>query len=1086
MPSYPAATALIHLFLIDGAPWNWPIWQDLTGIHHGLFPDDDKELPPGWTRQHANDAQTYIYECGQLATTDKREKFLAGSKGDAQHPGRVTWNNFVSRNWKRWGIHNLVVEELKAWDVHPMAIIAREGDVNASWPPAEFFLLKIVDTLGMKLFGEAAFPAGSETLRTDVRRCVLMVAQRSWNTIRLQVASLRSRPNEIEATAIAAFADLELGKPTKAKVNHAIRAVAKWKECAELFHTDENIKKAGEMLIELQVIMEGLGAKISKKETARGSRVCKVSAKALKNLASEEDVTDLLGVYHEYFEANVEDADEELTSDPLPNSKQLIDGDGDFGMEEEAGMKFAKLCTALEFRNGLPVQFNVHRHSSGLSPWDHDDLFTTGDGHPLLRLHWHQLAGAHSIIRSTFTEEKNPGHTVGVLIGDEVGLGKTAQAITFIAFLNQVIYLQKTGGRLPPILMKRRYLFGRNRVPSLPHLIVCPGTLTGQWVSELKILFKPKMVDILVYDSQTDSDQFWGPDGPLSSTNHDIHNCIVVATHSALFNDMKRTHKVPTRGKNTRPWDIPELKTSLANTIFGRDFLTITIDEAHHMRNTGNKHTAALRLLQQAKVRLIMTATPLHTAPKDIASLARLVGLPHFFDEASFIEEKDDMASLRRAKKFDDDGEASLSIQQKIAKRLQVHCKGHFLRRTPQSRDCNGRALVPLPPYRTILGALNLTERETAIIRGRAEAAKAAVVSSSDSRIQTKKFYLEYRTAVGYAKEDPSDPWPSFESLKEWELVKSTKMDSCARVCLHYLSRDDVEDVAFEDGKPIFPEAPTVPGEQRMRRIIIFAEFPSMTPLLQNVLRLYGIKSLAISGKIPFSERDKRVKALYDDTNPARVLIFSSVGSAGLNLSISDVVIFFDQPWSAQDERQIIGRAHRQPQEKTVKVIYLLANGSSDPLMNTVARGKGDAFKAFVNKDFAEGSCFSFLDNSAQGLTAFLVDFESILQGRIPDIDDRDIPAEKDGSSTKDGGKTRPKRGKPRPKPTATEDNDTDSKWNVFITCRMLIYLSRKPLFATRDGDDIRCSSNHNRKQRQEVFEQKGQAQGGKKSPTPC
>lgn len=51
---------------------------------------------------------------------------------------------------------------------------------------------------------------------------------------------------------------------TRLKVNKAIRAVAKWKECAELFSTSENIRKAEEMLARLQVVMEGLGAKIPK------------------------------------------------------------------------------------------------------------------------------------------------------------------------------------------------------------------------------------------------------------------------------------------------------------------------------------------------------------------------------------------------------------------------------------------------------------------------------------------------------------------------------------------------------------------------------------------------------------------------------------------------------------------------------------------------------------------------------------------------------------------------------------------------------------------------------------------------------
>lgn len=157
------------------------------------------------------------------------------------------------------------------------------------------------------------------------------------------------------------------------------------------------------------------------------------------------------------------------------------------------------------------------------------------------------------------------------------------------------------------------------------------------------------------------------------------------------------------------------------------------------------------------------------------------------------------------------------------------------------------------------------------------------------------------------------------------------------------------------------------------------------------MLKLYGIETLAINGKLAFDKRDKMVKNLYDDGHPARVLIFSSVGSAGLNLAVADVVIFFvsappfyaqvlfieqlqDQPWSAQDERQIRGRAHRQPQKKDVKVIHLLASDSADLLMHSLARGKRDMFDAFVNKELGKGlSSFICVSNLCAETIAFRV-----------------------------------------------------------------------------------------------------------------
>ncbi|KAF5370979.1 hypothetical protein D9615_010044 [Tricholomella constricta] len=700
MPSHTASSALVKLFDPTGAPWEWPAWQDRTGVLHGLFPEDDKHLPYGWTRQNAIDIQSYFRAYHLLPTEEKKMAFAAKTKGGSAHPGRELWNNWVMRRWNAWGIHDIVVQELKEAEIHPLNIIVRENDPSAPWPTSDFYIPMILDSLALRLFGEEAFPSGAGVLTTNIRKCIHIIAQKSWNTIRVQVGVLKNRPNEIMATALAAFKDLENGKPTKAKVSRAIWAVSKWKSCAQLYNTPDNVKAAEDMLAELQAILEALGAKIKKRVEPAG--ICKVSTVDLKGLATEEDVSDLLALYDEYFDQDAEDQDEPPISDALPDKQQLNDCGGDFGMELEAKMTPASLALSLGFKTGLPPSFNLLRDRSGISPWDDPLTFADPKADPLpcnlskLCLHWHQLAGVHSIVRSIFTEVADPSHTTGVLVGDEVGLGKTAQAISTIAFLMQVIRLQETKRKLPRLIAKRCYLGGSDNIPSLPHLILCPGTLIAQWVSELKVLLRPKSVDIFVYESQSDSRQFWSSSSAFQQSKHKPHNRIVVMSHSALFNDMNSLHQNLKKKKGgPRPWDIPSPKGPLTETIFEQHFLTTIVDEAHHMRNIGKRHSAVLRILQQTKLRLIMTATPLHTSSKDIASMGRLVGIPHFFTEESHIEEKADAAAVRKAKKLDDDGEALLVEQLQSVKRLQAHLVGHFLRRTTASLDFIRKPLLP-------------------------------------------------------------------------------------------------------------------------------------------------------------------------------------------------------------------------------------------------------------------------------------------------------------------------------------------------------------------------------------------------------
>ena len=69
------------------------------------------------------------------------------------------------------------------------------------------------------------------------------------------------------------------------------------------------------------------------------------------------------------------------------------------------------------------------------------------------------------------------------------------------------------------------------------------------------------------------------------------------------------------------PWALPPLlplahRADASKTLFGQNFLTVTLDEAHNFRNYGAKHTAALAILDQSIIRLILSATPLQTATK--------------------------------------------------------------------------------------------------------------------------------------------------------------------------------------------------------------------------------------------------------------------------------------------------------------------------------------------------------------------------------------------------------------------------------------------------------------------------------------
>lgn len=176
----------------------------------------------------------------------------------------------------------------------------------------------------------------------------------------------------------------------------------------------------------------------------------------------------MLNLYHEYFEQDLEEEEEQPISDDLPEKQKLNDCGGDFGMEEEATMSAVSLALALGYRTGRPPSFNTILDRSGLTPWDNSSRFSKlnvdalPDNFKKLTLHWHQLAGNHSIVRSILSKDPNSSCVHGMLVADEVGLGKTAQAIAVIAFFMQAIFLQQSKRKYPPVL-------GKSTLTSLHH-----------------------------------------------------------------------------------------------------------------------------------------------------------------------------------------------------------------------------------------------------------------------------------------------------------------------------------------------------------------------------------------------------------------------------------------------------------------------------------------------------------------------------------------------------------------------------------------------------------------------------------------
>lgn len=88
-----------------------------------------------------------------------------------------------------------------------------------------------------------------------------------------------------------------------------------------------------------------------------------------------------------------------------------------------------------------------------------------------------------------------------------------------------------------------------------------------------------------------------------------------------------------------------------------------------------------------------------------------------------------------------------------------------------------------------------------------------------------------------FAREDAEDDIPHFNSLEEWEAVKSTKLDTAAQLCQYLLQQDDLPNPTFSNGRVHFPPVSLLNEDAAKHdlKIVVFTEFPSMISLFQNV-----------------------------------------------------------------------------------------------------------------------------------------------------------------------------------------------------------------------------------------------------------
>ena len=496
--------------------------------------------------------------------------------------------------------------------------------------------------------------------------------------------------------------------------------------------------------------------------------------------------------------------------------------------------------------------------------------------------------------------------TGGIVLADEVGLGKTIEA----------------GLTLKYVLDS-----GAKRV-----LIALPATLRKQWEVELeeKFSLKATILDRLTVESNL---SFW-----KSCLENRDKVRIVITSYDYSSKLMQR---------------FPNLKW---------DF--IIIDEAHNLRNVfhGTKRAKRLYELSKGIPKILLTATPLQNSLSDLHGLIsfidpRIFGSEKVFNKR-FIEAQDYpelkrelipvlYRTLRRdvGKYMDFKKRECRTIDFELSPdEVELYMRvNNFLKRDVLYSIPNANKGLIVLVIRKLLASSSYALIETfEVLKNRLQ----KLYEGTKSANAQDGFALFWDFVEDEIDESAFEEIDDEDTLFQKQQIQAEmdEVDAIIETASRIQSNAKIKALktaihtAFEyQGKQNIPQKVVVFTESKRTQKYIAAElckdgFEEDDILLFNgdfndamtkeIYRAWQVKNF---GKTNYGRSVEYKHAIVDYFKEhSKVLIVTDAGSEGLNLQFCNTVINYDLPWNPQKIEQRIGRCHRYGQKNNVVAINLL------------------------------------------------------------------------------------------------------------------------------------------------------------------
>lgn len=529
--------------------------------------------------------------------------------------------------------------------------------------------------------------------------------------------------------------------------------------------------------------------------------------------------------------------------------------------------------------------------------------------------------------------------TGGIILADEVGLGKTIEAALV---LNYVLDS------------------GAKRI-----LIALPATLRKQWEIELseKFNLKTTILDRLTVEKDYYTTKSW--------IENSKETRIIITSYDYSSKLMKRFPQVK--------WDF------------------IIIDEAHNLRNVfhGTKRAKRLYDLSQGIPKILLTATPLQNSLTDLHGLVsfidpRIFGpekvfTRRFVEGQDYTELKQELSpvlyrTLRKdvGKYMDFKKRQCLTVDFHLsAEETDLYEKVNaFLKRdTLYSIPVNNKGLIILV-IRKLLASSSFALIETfEILKKRLEKLYQGTKSSKaqegfdlfwefvEDEIDESDFEETDETDIEIQKQQIQNEIDAVKDI----IAAASRITVNAKI--NALKTAIATAFSHQDSKGIIQKVVVFTESKRTQKyiaeelrgdgyseedILLFnGDFDDvMTKTIYNAWRAKNFGGHDYGRSVEYKH------AIVDYfKDHARILIVTDAGSEGLNLQFCNTVINYDLPWNPQKIEQRIGRCHRYGQKHDVVAINLLnTDNAADKRVYEILSRKFELFEGvFGASDIALG-----------------------------------------------------------------------------------------------------------------------------------